>query len=521
MRRTRRIVTVGLTSLALGCGGGRGPEWPTDGSLTVGLGAAPLNFDPRIGSDEGSTRLFELMLDGLLVRGADTGLHPALAESWEILDDGYRWRFHLRRGVVFHDGRSFGAEDVVWTLQTILDGTVPTPKLGALPALERVSAVDSHTVDFELREPFGALLAELTSGLSILPRGTTPEEMNQRPIGTGAYRFAGRTADTVTLEPFAGHWRGAPSLTRLILREVPDATVRVLELRRGSVQMVINDLPPDSVPTFRADPSYQVPESPGSSFGYLGFNLEDPILRDRRVRRAIAHGIDRERLVATIWRGLGTVAETIFPKGLWARHDGLAPIRHDPEAARRLLDEAGYPDPDGAGPRARLEVTFKTSTQEISVLQATVIQAMLAEIGIDIEVRSYEFATFYEDVRRGNFQMFTLTRTAAVEPNLYRLILHSSSIPPAGQNRGRYRNREFDRLIEEAARLHDPAQRRPLYLRAQEIFAEDLPYVILISRKNVAVMPRHLKGYRHYPSGEFTALREVRWSTSAAPAGGG
>jgi peptide/nickel transport system substrate-binding protein len=346
----------------------------------------------------------------------------------------------------------------------------------------------------------------------------TPEEMNQRPIGTGGFRFAGRSADTVTLEPFAGHWGPVPRLTRLTLREVPDATVRVLELRKGSVQVVINDLPPDAVPVFRADPRYQVPQSPGSSFGYLGFNLEDPILRDRRVRRAIAHGIDRERLVATLWRGLGMVSETIFPLGLWARHDGLTPIPHDPEAARRLLDEAGYPDPDGPGPGARLTLTFKTSTQEISVLQATVIQAMLAEIGIDVEVRSYEFATFYEDVRRGNFQMFTLTRTSAVEPNLYRLILHSASIPPAGQNRGRYRNPEFDRLIEEAARLADPAQRRPLYLRAQEIFAEDLPYVVLLVRHNVAVMPRHLEGYRHYPSGEFTALREVGWGAAGAAA---
>jgi peptide/nickel transport system substrate-binding protein len=229
------------------------------------------------------------------------------------------------------------------------------------------------------------------------------------------------------------------------------------------------------------------------------------------VRRAIALAIDRRALVHALWRDLGEVSDTILAPGHWARNDALPPLPYDPGAARALLEEAGYHDPDGDGPEPRLSLTLKVSTLEASVLQATAIQAMLAQAGIRLEVRAYEFASFYEDIRKGNFQMFSLVRTAATEPNLYRLILHSASIPPAGQNRGRYRNAEFDALIDRAATLSDRAERRPLYLRTQEILAEDLPYLVLQIKNNVAVMPRRLGGYRNWSSGEFTALRSLRW----------
>lgn len=497
--------------LAVGCQRAAGPTWPRDRSLTVGIETAPLHFDPRVGSDVASGRLSEVMLDGLVEKDTAANFVPALALRWEVLDEGMRWRFHLRPDVRFHDGRPFTAADVAWTFNTILDGTVATSKRGAITALESVVAVAPLLVDFRLRQPFGSLLAELGSGLAIVPNGMTPEQMNRQPIGTGAFRFLERSADTVTLVPFAEAWQGQPRISRLVLKEVPEATVRALELRKGSVQMVINDLPPDTLPAFRADPQYRVIESPSASFAYLGFKMDDPLLRDLRVRRAIALGVDRPLLVRTLWRGLGTVTETIFPPGLWARHDRLPAIPYDPEAAIRLLEEAGHHDPDGAGPLPRLRLTYKCSTSETYLLQAQAIQAMLAKIGIALEVRSNEFATFYEDIRKGNFQIFSLVRTNAVDPNLYRLILHSANFPPVGQNRGRYQNAEFDRLIDQAGRLADLSLRRPLYLRAQEIVAADLPYLILFGKANAAVMAAGLVEYRNYPSGEFTALREVAW----------
>lgn len=468
-----------------------------------------MRLDPRVGTDQGSTRVFDLVYDGLLERRPDFTLGPALASSWETLDDGRRLRFHLRSGVRFHDGRRFGAEDVVWTLGSILDGSVATAKHGPLAVLREVRAVDPLTVDLVLREPAGSLPAELANGMGIVPRGATVAEVERRPIGTGPFRWGRKGNGEVELLAFPGHWRGAPRLARVTLREVPDATTRTLELLKGEAQLVVNDLPPDAVPLLRRDPRFRVVEDPGSSFVYLAFRCDDPVLRDVRVRRAIGLALDREQLVRTIWRGLGVVSESIFPPGLWARNEALARLPHDAEAARRLLDQAGFPDRGGGRPR--LHLVYKTSTNETPRLQAQAIQAMLAEVGIAVEIRSLEFGVLYDDIRRGDFQMFSLTRTSATDPGLLRLILHSASVPPAGQNRGRYANPEFDRLIDGAARLTEEAERRALYARAQEILAADLPYVVLLIKKNVAVMPDALVGYRNYPGGELVSLRDAAW----------
>ncbi len=518
-RRALLAGTLGA-ALAAGCAAPRVAGPPADGSLTVALESAPIHLDPRVATDQASSRVFELVVSGLVGKTPAGEFVPDLATSWEFLDDGRRWRFHLRDGVRFHDGRSFGAADVVWTFGSLLDGTVPSAKRGALGAIERVVEVADRTVDFHLREPNGALLANLGSYLGILPRGTTPEAMNREPIGTGPFRFVARGPDSVELAAFDGYFGGRPRLDRVVLREVPDATVRGLELRKGSVQLVVNALPPDVVPLFARDPDFRVVEATGSNYAYLGLNLTDPRLADPRVRRALALSIDRPRLVRTLWRGLGVPTETLLPPGHWARNEDLAPIPHDPAAARRLLDEAGFPDPDGpAGPRPRFTLTYKTSTDETALLQAQIIQAMAREAGIGFEIRSYEFATFYDDVKRGNFQVFSLTWTGVADPDLYTQILHSRRAPPAGSNRGRYANPEFDALIEAGARFPDPARRRPFYLAAQQILARDLPYISLFTKVNVAVMPAALEGYESYPSGELLALARMAWRDGAAPSG--
>lgn len=501
-----------LVSAGTGCRGSRELPAPADGSLTVAIESAPAQLDPRTGADQASSRAHELLYDGLVEWNTGSRLVPALAVSWEVLDSGRRWRFHLRPGVRFHDGRGFSSADVVWTLRSVLDGSLTTSKRGALQLVRAVTAVDPLTVDLTLSEPSSALLAELTTGLGILPAGTTPQQANRSPVGTGPFRFVGQSADRLELAANPDAFRGRPAIARLVLKAVPDTTGRALEMRKGSAQLVVNDLAPDAVPAFLSDPRFRVAEDPGASFVYLGFNLRDPVLADRRVRQAIERAIDREQIVRSLWRGQGVVSESIFAPGHWARDERIPVVGFDPAEARRLLDEAGYADPDGRGPRPRFRLVYKTSTAELSQLQAQAVQAMLGDVGIEVEIRAAEFATLYEDIRRGNFQLFSLTRTAVLEPNVFRLMLHSRSLPPDGQNRGHYLNEEFDAAIEAAGRTTDLETRQALYGRAQEIFAADLPYVILMVKKNVAVMPRRLEGYVNYPSGAFTALRDLHWA---------
>jgi peptide/nickel transport system substrate-binding protein len=514
----RSVIAGGiLVALLAACGPPPPPSLPSDNSLTVALESAPIQFDPRVATDQASSRVFELAMNGLVTKDETGRFVPDLAERWELLDGGTRWRFHLRRDVRFHDGRPFSSADVAWTYGGLIDGSLASAKRGAYAPVASVTAVDAHTVDFVTRQPFGALLGNLTAYVAVVPAGRTPEEMNREPIGTGPFRVVARTPDSVTLDAFDGFFRGRPALDRVVLREVPDATVRVLELRKGSVQLVLNALPPDVVPIFERDPRFRVVRQTGSNYVYLGLNLEDRILADPRVRRALALSFDRAKLVRTLWRGLGEPTETMLPPGHWARHDALVPIPHDPAAAAALLESAGYPARDGGAPR--LTLTYKTSTDETSVLQAQVLQAMAAEAGIALEIRSLEFATLFSDVQRGIFQLFSLTRTGVDDPDIYSLVFHSRNVPPKGANRGRYRNPELDRLLDLGASFALPEERRPYYLEAQEIVARDLPYVSLFTRVNVAVMPRELAGFVHYPSGELLGLRQLRWNGSPAGAG--
>ncbi len=494
-----------LATLLVSCGA---PQ-PRANEVVVALESAPLNLDPRLATDQASARIMEAMLGGLVVPDPEGTFQGDLAESWEVLDDGLRYRFHLRPGVTFHDGRPFGARDVVWTYGSLLDGSVTSAKTGAFPQVKGFVEVGPLTVDCELSEPYGALLVNFTSYVGIVPHGSDPDSFNRKPVGTGPFRLIERSPEKVVLEAFDGFWAGRPALDRVVFKHVPDATIRTLELHKGSTHLVANDLPPDVVAKLRDDPEFQVVESPGSNYAYVGLNLEDPILSDVRVRRALAHAIDRPKLLETIWRGLGTLTETMIRPGHWAHNERVERIPYDPARARELLDEAGYPDPQGPEPRFRL--TFKTSTRETFVLQAQGIQSMLAEVGIEVAVRSFEFATFYNDIKQGNFQLFTLIWTGVIDPDIYSYIFRTDRIPPDGANRGRYRNPEIDRLTEEGVRRYELAERRPYYLEAQEILARDLPYISLFIRSNYGVMPTELQGFRNYPSGELYSLREMYW----------
>jgi peptide/nickel transport system substrate-binding protein len=244
---------------------------------------------------------------------------------------------------------------------------------------------------------------------------------------------------------------------------------------------------------------------PGSSFSYIGFNLEDEVLRHRRVRQAIAHAIDRRGIILYILRGLAVPARGLLPSSHWAFEPEVHTYGYDPEEARRLLDEAGLPDPPGAEPR--FTIIYKTSMNEVRRRIGEVLQAQLAEVGIRVLIKNFEWGTFYADIRRGNFQMYTLTWVGITDPDHYHYIFHSANLPPRGANRNRYRNPEIDRLLEKGRGTMEPEARRAVYSRVQKIVAEDLPYVPLWHASNVAVMRKELKGFVLYENQDFSGLK--------------
>jgi peptide/nickel transport system substrate-binding protein len=491
--------------MALAACGAPAPTIP--GALVVAVPSSPANLDPGIGVDEASQKIHQLLYDSLLRIDDDLRVVPDLAVRFET-SDSQVFEAELPAGVRFHDGRELTADDVAFTFRRFLDPDFTSGRKGAYGALEAVDVVDRYTVTFRLREPSASFPINLVMG--IVPAGTGAEGA-RAPIGSGPYRFVESVPDDhVTLAANADYYRGAPANPGLTLKVVPDDTMRGLELRKGSVDLVVNDLSPDLVHALEAYGTLDVVTSPGTDYAYVGFNLRVPPLDDRRVRLAIGYAIDQDAIITYLRRGLASPATGIVPPTSWAWEPDMLQLTHDPARAMALLDEAGFPDPDGAeGPVPRLRLTLKTSTNEAYRLQAAVIQEQLAAVGIALDVRSYEFATLFADVVRGNVELWTLQYVGVTDPDMLRRAFHSSQTPPSGFNRGYYANPEVDRLIDAAGASLDADERGRLYRAAQRVIAADAPYVSLWVKTNAAVFQRNLTGVTLSPIADFGFLRHV------------
>jgi peptide/nickel transport system substrate-binding protein len=498
----KALAVVLLAAAAAACAAPPAPS----GIVTLAVLSSPNSLDPRIGSDETSQRAHQLLFDNLLSLDEQLRVTSGLASRWEQ-PDPLTYVVHLRSGVLFHDGRELTAEDVVYTFNSFLDPAFISPRKGAYRVLDSVTALDRYTVRFLLKEPFGSFPIQLV--MPVVPKGAG-EGFRDRPIGTGPYKFVDFAVDDrLELAAFPQYFRGAPANDGVVLKVVPDEIMRALELRKGTIDMVVNDLSPDVIHQLAEDETIAIVESPGTDYAYVGFNMRDPVLSDRRVRHAIGYAIDRQAIVDHLRRGLATPAIGILPPVSWAFAPDVFQFTHDIGKAQALLDAAGYPDPDGAGPAPRLRLTLKVSTNEFIRLQAAVIQQDLQRAGIELDVRSYEFATLYADVLKGNFQLFTLQWVGVSDPDMLRRVFHSTQMPPTGFNRGYYENAEVDRLIDAATGAAGDEERKRLFGEAQRVIAADAPYISLWNKTNVAVSRTGIEGVTLTPSAEFTFLRHV------------
>jgi len=258
--------------------------------------------------------------------------------------------------------------------------------------------------------------------------------------------------------------------------------------------------------TLARDKHLVVEQAPGTEVQYLGFNLRDPILKSVRVRQAIAYALDRKPMIEYLWRGQAQPARSVLPPQSWAYNGDVPSYQHDPSEATRLLDAAGYPLVNGV----RFHITMKTSTIQSTRLMVAVMQQQLREVGIALDIRSFESATFLSDVAHGAFQMYGLRWVGGNEdPDIFDYAFHSSKFPPNGANRDYYSNPKVDALIDRARREIDPKARKPLYAEVQSILAEDLPSINLWYLDNVLVHTSRVHNLRLNPAGNYDFLREA------------
>lgn len=445
----------------------------------MALAQAPINLDPRYASDAASERINHLIYRPLVDFDEQSKPQPNLAE-WQVISPMH-YRFQLLDSKLFHDGTVLDSTDVAATYNSLL-ALRDSPHTAEFANIQEIHVLDESTIDFVLKQPDEMFPARLIIGILPSEKIEAKHDFSRQPVGNGPLRFVS--------------WRGTLKLVResdqqrFALQEVKDPTVRVLKLLRGEVDLLQGDLQPELVKYLKAQPEIQVSEVQGSNYSYLGFNLQDAVLSKPEVRRAIAHAIDRQAILKEVLVGGSREATSVLPPEHWAGHAGLPTYEYNPQLARELLAKAGVALP--------LKLVYKTSTDAQRVRLATVIQAQMREAGIELEILSLDWGTFFDDVKHGKFQLYGLTWVGIRTPEIYRLAFHSDSVPPKGANRGRFQDVVTDRLIEQSdwpavsARINDM-----------------LPYVPLWYEGQFAAMRKNISGYVVKSDGSWNGLATV------------
>lgn len=515
------VVLISLLLLPLGCRRGSSGD-----AFVIALGDNIRTIDP-IGSpsvDAASERVRTLIFNTLVKKDEKFDYSGELASDIKRSDDGLTFTFTLRDGVKFHDGRALSSGDVKYTLDLVFasDFAKAASFYKGTGAQKRsyirsVEAPDGRTVVVTLTEPWVGLLSNLVP-IAIIPKDSY-ESQKTHPLGTGPFKFIryDNVQQVCDVEAFPEYWEGAPKLQAVRVRVISDMNALQSELQSGRVDIapMPTSLSPDAVKRLEQQPNLQVKPFPGSNVVLLTINTSSPPLDKAQVRQAIAYAIDRESMIQNLLLGFGKIAHSIIPEESWSYSSGQT-YSYAPATAKRLLDEAGFPDPDGDGPRMRFEkpIVYKLSGSSIAGRQyAGVIQNYLKEVGVPLEIQTPEQNTLFDELRSGNFQIANTTWVGGnQDPIFYKDLFASSEIPTpqrSSRNRSRYVNPEMDRLLEEAVNTFDRQRGRELYRQIQDIVSLDVPVFPLWYQSNIVIAKKNVGNIQVNASGDWGFVRNL------------
>ena len=466
-------------------------------TIAMGLSASPINLDPRYVTDAISYRISRLIYMSLVDFNESFHVIPELA-TWEKLSPTH-YRFILgEKFREFHNGSLLTSKDVKATYQSVLDSEISSPHRASIAMIESIETVDQNIIDFKLFYPDPFFPGRLVIG--ILPMELINKKHNfaRDPIGSGPMKIL--------------HWANDENLKLQRLSDgkiiemitLKDPVVRVLKLLKGDIDLIQGNLPPEVIDWLSRKQLVNVEKKIGNTFTYLGFNLEDPITKNLLVRKAIAHAIDRESIIKYVMKSSARKAGSLLPPEHWAGHSALTGIEYNPEKSKMLLKQAGYGDPSS------LKLVYKISNDPFRLRLATIIQQQLKSVGIKVEIRSYDWGTFYGDIKNGRFQMYSLSWVGLKMPDIFYYIFHSKSIPPYGANRGRFNDSEIDVILELAKTETSLSKQALLYKDLQENLIKSLPYIPLWYEDNVLISKFAIEGYKLRADGNFDSLMSIK-----------
>jgi peptide/nickel transport system substrate-binding protein len=474
------------------------------GEMTVMLEKRIETFDPRRSTDTAVERMRQLMFNGLTRKDDKFEAVPDLAEKFESSPDYKTFTFYLRPNVRFHNRRPLSAADVKYTFDTMLAEGFQSAKradLGRDHVSVETDPANPLKVTFHCGNPCPGL-ANTIVPIGIIPEGTSNEQAT-RPTGTGPFKFESYTEDQeVVLTSFDEYFEGPSDIKRLSVRIIPDSSTRDSEIRKGSVDLAINaDFDPVQVEGLKSAPGITTKVTEGTNITHLGINLQDPILKDRRVRQALAYAIDREAIIRDVLYGQASPARSVLPPSQWAYEPNVTDYKYDPDRAKRLLAEAG---------KSNLKLSLKTSPVQVSRKIGEAIQEQVRRVGVEMELQSLERQKLTQDMTEGNFQLYLNTLVGGNQnPDIFRLVYGSGAIPPNGQNRSRYVNPQLDKLLEEA-RTATRERSKEIFSQVQKTLAEDLPQIYLWYPATVVIYRNRISNVKVDPSGDWSAIRNMK-----------
>ena len=492
---------------------GDGPEDKTGDSLIMGTIGEASNLLPRLSTDSASSEVSQHLFISLLKYDENLTIVPWAAESYEILDDGLRISFVMKQGILWEDGVPMTADDVAFTYRTMINPDTPTAYAGDFLMVDTFTQTGKYSFEVTYKSPFARSLE--TWMARILPKHILEKEnlretsYARMPIGGGPYRFKEWIAGSrIVLEANPRYFEGRPNVDRLIFSIIPDLTTMFLELKAGALDMM--GLTPQQFTYQTKTPAiadnYAQFRYLSFAYTYLGYNLESPLFKDARVRRAIAHAINKREIIAGALLGQGEATIGPYVPGTWAYNTEIEDYPTDTAAAEKLLAEAGWvKDAKGMLRNAKgLPFAFTIMTNqgnEQRIKTAIIIQSQLRKLGMDIAIRTVEWATFFSQfVNKGFFDAVILGWTTPLDPDLYD-VWHSSRARPTGLNFMKYANPEVDVLIEQARRTFDQDERKKAYDVVQEHLHKDQPYSFLYVPYSLPVVHKRFRGIRQAPAG--------------------
>ncbi|MCZ8514262.1 ABC transporter substrate-binding protein [Paenibacillus filicis] len=489
-------------------------------TLIVGRGGDSASLDPSIVTDGESIKIAQQVFDKLLeYKPGTTEVQAGLAESWKVSSDGLQYTFTLRKGVKFHDGTDFNADAVVFNFNRWSDPKSPykfqgdsfdyyTSMFGAddKRVIKEVKAIDPNTVQFTLNKPSAPFLQNVAMPAFSIGSPKAIQEKKEKfksePVGTGPFVFKEwKRNDSITLEKNPNYWKqGLPKLNKVIVRAIPDNSARFTALQNGELDL-IEGINADDLKTLEGNKNLQKVIRPSFNVGYFGFVTTKKPFDDPKVRVALSYAVNKKAIISAFFGGLAEPATNPMPPSLWGYNKDVQDYPYDLEKAKSLLKEAGYPN-GLPGEYVFYAMPVSRPYMQDAKKVAEAIQADFAKIGVKTKISSPEWATYLDDVKKGEKDdLFLLGWTGdnGDPDNFLYNQLDKDNI--GGNNRSRYSNDEVHSLLIEAQSATDKAKREDLYKKAQVIMKKDAPWIPLVHSTPLLGAKANVAGFVPSPTG--------------------